>query len=587
MYLDKILGDDNLEASDLEEIKKGIESTKKRLKNIDVSSIDKKEGMYFIWVPDDFEVYFESKTAGPKEIDGENMLVSEISLNNYYNANREKYLLVGQDNNLQNVIKKFLDYKNKNKSERIIWQIRNFEELYLGYHYSTDSLKKKNAFLDFFKKDNSVFIGNHHFKSNDAIASWSGFNYQGKVTILKIIQHINQLIKEDGAESISSYHVELEKTEDFVIYKDDVPMELYQVKAKLSSFTNSSYKDAIDKLIINRGENIDATCFLISAVEIKDWNLETAKDVKLYKYASELAVEMKKVPQFIKMELQDYFTSISKNLGLIEIDYMYNDICQFIDEKVAEIHSTQGKKNYSIKYQEFTHLLNRKTSELEENIDAKIKEKVYDFISEDFNEEIDNFCEDCLINDLNPNIHCSECALNPLRDNIMQMNFERYSQILRFHENKSLSGFSPMKALDRDSLRRLFLEFMHVDIKSLALYLDHNLISLEDEKIIPTEMNFEYSYDSSLSRAFEIMQKNDSVHDVISGKILTAKFGDRGQIAYLENLITAFPEDEMDILESTSSRKYAYKDSISEKLDFKIIDREMLIEKLKEQKDGK
>ena len=56
-------------------------------------------------------------------------------------------------------------------------------------------------------------------RGNDAIPSWSGFNYQGKVMLLYVLQLINNL----PANEISSYQVELEAREDFVIIKNGIP----------------------------------------------------------------------------------------------------------------------------------------------------------------------------------------------------------------------------------------------------------------------------------------------------------------------------------------------------------------------------
>ncbi|MBC2196608.1 hypothetical protein [Listeria booriae] len=577
-----------MEARIWEDIRRDIESTKKRLKDVEISVIEKKEGLYFICVPEDFKVIFQKETTGPEEIDGKSTLVSEISLNNHYNK-KSNYLLVGQGKNLHLAVKKFLSYgniiekayKDESKLDRVIWQIKDSNELYIGYHYSADSMQKKKDFLEFHKKEYGILIGNRQFKTNDAIASWSGFNYQGKVTILRIVQHINQLIREFGVTSIGNYLVELEKTEDFVIYENDDPIEFYQVKAKLTSFTSASYKDAIENLILNKGENSDSSCFLISAAKIVDWNQKESNGVSLYEYDSMSNIEMKDVPRFIKKELVAYFTNKGDNLKPFEIDYMYNDICVFLDDKIADIHSKKERKNYSIEYREILDILEKNANELKENVDAKIKEEVYDFISERFNHAITDFCTDCQEDNRNPNIHCIECALNPLRDNLSQMNYEKYAQILLFHEEKMGGSYNPIVALNTANLHSLFVEFMYADVDLLELHQDYNLINLKDEKIIPTEMNFENGASSSLSRAFERMRGNYAVHDLISGKTLTAKINTESQLEYLQNLITEHSESEECLSE------YESKDSITEKLNFKIIDREILIKKLKERKHEK
>ena len=50
-------------------------------------------------------------------------------------------------------------------------------------------------------------------RGNDAIPTWSGFNYQGKMMLLYVLELINQIAK-DKNKDIGTYSVELEKTED-------------------------------------------------------------------------------------------------------------------------------------------------------------------------------------------------------------------------------------------------------------------------------------------------------------------------------------------------------------------------------------
>ena len=56
-------------------------------------------------------------------------------------------------------------------------------------------------------------------RGNDAIPTWSGFNYQGKMMLLYVLELINQIAK-DKNKDIGTYSVELEKTEDFCIIRN-------------------------------------------------------------------------------------------------------------------------------------------------------------------------------------------------------------------------------------------------------------------------------------------------------------------------------------------------------------------------------
>lgn len=110
-------------------------------------------------------------------------------------------------------------------------------------------------------------------RGNDAIPTWSGFNYQGKMMLLYVLELINQIVK-DQNKDIDAYSVELEKTEDFCIICDSEYKSFHQVKAYLSKDKWNSYSEAMDKLLKHRAEsnNPTAKCYLTVAKEIKDWD---------------------------------------------------------------------------------------------------------------------------------------------------------------------------------------------------------------------------------------------------------------------------------------------------------------------------
>lgn len=110
-------------------------------------------------------------------------------------------------------------------------------------------------------------------RGNDAIPTWSGFNYQGKMMLLYVLELINQIVK-DKNKDIDAYSVELEKTEDFCIICDSEYKSFHQVKAYLSKDKWNSYSKAMDKLLKHRAEsnNPTAKCYLTVAKEIKDWD---------------------------------------------------------------------------------------------------------------------------------------------------------------------------------------------------------------------------------------------------------------------------------------------------------------------------
>ena len=97
-------------------------------------------------------------------------------------------------------------------------------------------------------------------RGNDAIPTWSGFNYQGKMMLLYVLELINQIAK-DKNKDIDAYSVELEKTEDFCIICDSEYKSFHQVKAYLSKDKWNSYSKAMDKLLKHRVESNNPTTF--------------------------------------------------------------------------------------------------------------------------------------------------------------------------------------------------------------------------------------------------------------------------------------------------------------------------------------
>lgn len=159
-------------------------------------------------------------------------------------------------------------------------------------------------------------------RGNDAIPTWSGFNYQGKMMLLYVLELINQIAK-DKNKDIDAYSVELEKTEDFCIICDSEYKSFHQVKAYLSKDKWNSYSKAMDKLLKHRAEsnNPTAKCYLTVAKEIKDWDDASNTynvSVELYKRASKVVgvCDVRNEIDAIKIPLMVYSGRIIQNYPL-------------------------------------------------------------------------------------------------------------------------------------------------------------------------------------------------------------------------------------------------------------------------------
>lgn len=112
-------------------------------------------------------------------------------------------------------------------------------------------------------------------RGNDAIPTWSGFNYQGKITLLCLLIEINNLISDDcRQELLEDCYVEIEKTEDIVLVLQGKVKALYQVKAYLSTDKTASFSKAIEKLMEHRSKlkSLAADCYICTPLSISDWN---------------------------------------------------------------------------------------------------------------------------------------------------------------------------------------------------------------------------------------------------------------------------------------------------------------------------
>lgn len=79
--------------------------------------------------------------------------------------------------------------------------------------------------------------------THNAISSWSGYDYQGKVAIYWVMHLINQIGITDSV--IEEYSLELEHLEDFTIKINANPYSIHQVKSYQDRTTIAPYKEAI------------------------------------------------------------------------------------------------------------------------------------------------------------------------------------------------------------------------------------------------------------------------------------------------------------------------------------------------------
>lgn len=106
----------------------------------------------------------------------------------------------------------------------------------------------------------------------DASSSWSGYQYQGKITIYIALQLINKYVKNPSSMDIRKYFIEVEHSEDLAVKKGEKYISFHQVKARKNDIYMNNYLEAIDKLYEEKIKNPDADIFMHTIVDIKDWS---------------------------------------------------------------------------------------------------------------------------------------------------------------------------------------------------------------------------------------------------------------------------------------------------------------------------
>lgn len=127
---------------------------------------------------------------------------------------------------------------------------------------------------------NNISVSSEISKSV-AIASWSGFVYQGKVALYSAIQ----LLIEDSLSN--RYELKVEHLDDFAIFNSNVALFIHQVKSTKSAY-RSSYIKALNQVADVTSPHFDSKTkrFFHVSVDLNDFSdhIHNGKTVKFFKY---------------------------------------------------------------------------------------------------------------------------------------------------------------------------------------------------------------------------------------------------------------------------------------------------------------
>lgn len=367
-------------------------------------------------------------------------------------------------------------------------------------------------------------------RGNDAIPTWSGFNYQGKMMLLHVLELINQ-IEKDKDERI--YSVELEKTEDFCIICNSEYRSFHQVKAYLSKNKWNSYREAMDKLLQHRAEssNPTAKCYLTVAKDIKDWD-DTSNTyngrIELYKRSSKV-VGICEVRNEITKEILVYL----KNKGYSEqvTEVVYADLCLFLDDSIAKMHRQAFKKRtYTINFSDIIGIIESAIEKEDVREEFHLKEKIYEYVMQNIEKALNNLCqEECETSLDNCNKVCAaKCGYEKIMEIVDYIQFCKLlnpSKIEGWENELTLVENFPVEKIQSEIYELLYQSDTPEKVRgdNCGLYLQTKQSQAPNKQIIPTFLDLKRGVkkEQALQCIFQNIISNTDIIDILEGNSIT------------------------------------------------------------------
>jgi hypothetical protein len=178
-----------------------------------------------------------------------------------------------------------------------------------------------------------------------AVASWSGFIYQGKVALYSAIQ----LLIDDKLSN--SYKLKVENLDDFAIFNDKTALYIHQVKSTKSTY-RSSYNKALNQAaaVISDHFNIDTQRFFHVSVDIGDFtnHSHNGKTVSFFKYHDgKLFVPPDEIDGMLKEIISNY---LDNNLIINSpelVSHKFDKLNSLLAQRVNFAHALNQNQNYT------------------------------------------------------------------------------------------------------------------------------------------------------------------------------------------------------------------------------------------------
>lgn len=549
-----------------------------KIDEVDDTTLPTKSGMVFIFKDGLTNLIFEDISIDSNDdyIDSAESFV----LQTYYDLAPIDTIFVNEVASIKNEIKKLkkgkkIYVKSSPYSHKIFSQIKDPEKLLVGYVLNEGRDIKKKEIIDFiWENEKTKPIMNRVFKSNDAIPSWSGFNFQGFVTILRVMQ----LINDTSDENMGLFEVEIEKYEDFVIYKNEIAEEIYQVKAYVADKDVSVYADALEKLLLHKEQlkNPKAKCYIATAADIGNWSTSKYNEtIERYSYEELGYIQMDTLFLNIKTEISKFYESNKRSLESIDIELAFAYLCRLLATKITELHNKQQKTkfDYRIKLDEIKQSLLDTSLAIEENTNTMVKLRIYEETMKKMSLNIKSFCVECEYG------HCDDCPINNLREAIEFVDIRKYAQIIDPEEIVDEGNVYISAAFSKNNIFEILKDLYHSDVETLYYDDKHVYLVNSDEiiehmdRVIPSSISLKnhLSESKGLSNLLKIIENKTDIHSEINQGAITTTMN-YPVVNYKQQKVT---EISPGLLFSESSQDCKGKEKISVDFDFNLINRDL------------
>lgn len=144
----------------------------------------------------------------------------------------------------------------------------------------------------------------------EAIPSWHGYDYQGRVAIVVALEILNEI--KNNPDKITAYDLAIEDIEDFAIYYSGELRSIHQVKARANR-NLTGYNEALYMLAKGITNRKDVQAYLHNSVSLDftDWEIDLGRSLRLYCASTkdELLAKLED-----EEKLKEYIKSLQKGI---------------------------------------------------------------------------------------------------------------------------------------------------------------------------------------------------------------------------------------------------------------------------------